>query len=58
MDLLSDPALRAARVSPAEVVRVPVPTILYLQAMAENGQGDRPIPLGPSLPTNQVRYRQ
>jgi hypothetical protein len=58
MNLLSDPAPRAVRVGPAEVVRVPVPTILYLQAMAENGHGDRPRPLGPSLPSDHVRYRQ
>jgi hypothetical protein len=43
---------------PVEVVQVPVQAILYLQAMAENGQGDRPKPLGPALPSGYVRYRQ
>lgn len=46
------------QVPPLEVVRVPVQAILYLQAMAENGQGDRPKPLGPALPSGHVRYRQ
>ena len=43
---------------PCEVLVVPVQAILYLQAMAENGQGDRPKPLGPALPSGYVRYRQ
>jgi hypothetical protein len=43
---------------PSEVLVVPVQAILYLQAMAENGQGDRPKPLGPALPSGYVRYRQ
>ncbi len=58
MDLLFDPAVRPTGARPAEVVRVPVPTILYLQAMAEHGEGDQPKPLGPALPPDQVRYRQ
>ncbi len=58
MDLLSDLALRVARVRPAEVVRVPVATILYLQPMAEHGSNDRPRSLGPALPCDQVCYRQ
>lgn len=43
---------------PSEVLVVPVQAILYLQAMAENGQGDRPKPLGPALSSGYVRYRQ
>jgi len=43
---------------PVEVVKVPVQAILYLQAMAENGQGDRPKPLGYALPSGYVRYQQ
>lgn len=43
---------------PAEVVRVPVQAILYLQAMAENGLGDRPKPRGPALPCGHVSYLQ
>lgn len=39
-------------------VRVPVQAILYLQAMAENGDGDQPKPRGPALPSNHVRYWQ
>ena len=58
MDLLSDAALRSSRVRPAEVVRVPVPTILYLQPMAEHGSGDRPRSLGPAVPCDHVSYRQ
>ena len=40
------------------MVRVPVKTILYLQAMAENGLDDRPKSLGPALPSGHVLYRQ
>jgi hypothetical protein len=43
---------------PVEVVKVPVQAILYLQAIAENGQGDRPKPLGYALPSGYVRYQQ
>ncbi|MEB3242817.1 MAG: hypothetical protein VKO44_04195 [Cyanobacteriota bacterium] len=43
---------------PSELVRVPVRTFLYRQAMAENGQGDRPLPLGPAPPFGHVRYWQ
>lgn len=43
---------------PSEVVVVPVQAILYIQAMAENGQGDRPKPLGPALPSGYVCYPQ
>lgn len=46
------------RPMPSEVVVVPVQAIVYLQAMAENGQADRPKPLGPALPCGHVRYRQ
>ena len=50
--------LAPPQVLPSVVVGVPVQAILYLQAMAENGQGDRPKPLGPALPAGYVRYRQ
>jgi hypothetical protein len=46
------------QVLPSEVVRVPVRAILYLQAMAENGHGDRPKPLGPAFPCGHVCYQQ
>jgi hypothetical protein len=55
---MKDPNGEALAVLPDEVLRVPVQAILYLQAMAENGQGDRPKPLGPALPGGYVRYRQ
>lgn len=58
MELLSDLAVSPLRARSAEVVRVPVKTLLYLQAMAENGQGDRPKPLGPALPWGHVCYWQ
>ncbi|MEB3335794.1 MAG: hypothetical protein VKP70_12530 [Cyanobacteriota bacterium] len=58
MEMLSCPAGAAARVFSPEVVRVPVKVILYRQAMAENGQGDRPLPLGPALPFDHVWYQQ
>jgi hypothetical protein len=49
---------RPLRPLPSEVVVVPVQAILYLQAMAENGQGDRPKRLGPALPSGYVCYPQ
>lgn len=55
---MKDPNGETLAVLPDEVVRVPVQAILYLQAMAENGHGDRPKPLGPALPGGYVRYRQ
>jgi hypothetical protein len=58
MEFLSDLAFSPLRARSAEVVRVPVKTILYWQAMAENGQGDRPKPLGPALPRDHVCYWQ
>ncbi|MFN9623244.1 MAG: hypothetical protein ACK587_10495 [Cyanobacteriota bacterium] len=58
MEQLSDLAVTSPQARSAEVVRVPVKTILYLQAIAENGQGDRPKPLGPALPWGHVCYRQ
>lgn len=58
MERLSDRAVSPPRARSTEVVRVPVKTILYVQAMAENGQGDRPKPLGPALPWGHVCYQQ
>jgi hypothetical protein len=58
MDVIANPVVCPSRARSAEVVRVPVPTILYLQAMVENGQGDRPKPMGPTLPIGHVCYRQ
>ena len=58
MRVLREPAVSPARAKPEELVRVPVKTILYLQAMAENGQDDRPKSLGPALPWGHVCYRQ
>jgi hypothetical protein len=58
MELCSDRVVSPLRGRSAEVVRVPVKTILYVQAMAENGQGDRPKPLGPALPWGHVCYQQ
>jgi hypothetical protein len=58
MDVVTHPAVsRVNRVS-AEVVRVPVTTLLYQQAMAEHGEGDRPRPMGFGLPSGHVSYRQ
>ncbi|MFN9628759.1 MAG: hypothetical protein ACK59A_00800 [Cyanobacteriota bacterium] len=58
MEILTCPAGNAARLLSAEVVRVPVRVMLYRQAMAENGHGDQPKPLGPALPFNHVCYQQ
>jgi hypothetical protein len=58
MDVSRESAVCPPPVRSVEVVRVPVKTILYVQAMAENGRGDRPKPLGPTLPCDQVCYRQ
>jgi hypothetical protein len=58
MDVFCESAVIPPLARSAEVVRVPVQTILYLQPMAENGQGDRARPLGPALPRDHVRYRQ
>jgi hypothetical protein len=58
MEVLNDPAVRCHRPRSEEVVRVPVKTILYLQAMAENGREDRPKSLGPALPASHVLYQQ
>ena len=58
MEVLNDPAVHWHRARSEEVVRVPVKTILYLQAMAENGLDDRPKSLGPALPAGHVLYQQ
>jgi hypothetical protein len=58
MEGLSDLAVSLPRAKSAKVLRVPVKTILYLQAMAENGQEDRPMSLGPAYPWNHVCYQQ
>ena len=58
MEVLNDPAVRWHRARSEEVVRVPVKTLLYLQAMAENGLDDRPKSLGPTLPSGHVLYQQ
>ena len=58
MEVLNDPAVRCHRARSEEVVRVPVKTILYLQAMVENGREDRPKALGPALPAGHVLYQQ
>ena len=58
MEVLSNPAVHPRQARRAEVVRVPVKTILYLQAMAENGRDDRPKSLGPALPWDHVYYQQ
>ncbi len=52
------PSIDGARLLPSEVVRVPLRSILYLQAMAENGRGDQPKPRGHALPFGHVCYRQ
>ena len=58
MEVLNDPAVRCHRARSEEVVRVPVKTILSLQARAENGREDRPKSLGPALPAGHVLYQQ
>ena len=58
MEVLPNPAVSAPRTGSTEVVRVPVKTILYRQAMAEHGEGDRPKSLGPALPSGHIRYWQ
>ncbi len=58
MDMSRESAVCPPLARSAEVVRVPVKTILYVQAMAENGLGDRPKSLGPALPHDHVRYWQ
>jgi hypothetical protein len=58
MEMLSRPAVSAPRAWSPQIVRVPVRATLYRQAMAENGQGDRPQPLGPALPSGHVCYQQ
>lgn len=58
MDMSREPAVGPPLARSVELVRVPVRTLLYRQAMAENGRGDRPKPLGPSLPCDQICYLQ
>jgi hypothetical protein len=58
MEIASRSAVSPACAWSPQIVRVPVRTTLYRQAMAENGQGDRPQPLGPALPSGYVCYAQ
>ncbi|MEB3317152.1 MAG: hypothetical protein VKO39_03290 [Cyanobacteriota bacterium] len=58
MEVLSNPSVSLCQARRTEVVRVPVKTILYLQAMAENGREDRPKSLGPALPWGHVYYQE
>jgi hypothetical protein len=58
MDVLIFPEVRPVKLLAPEVVRLPVQTFLYQQAMAENGQGDRPKPLGVGLPWGHVFHQQ
>jgi hypothetical protein len=58
MDAFTDPVVSLSRAWSPTLVRVPVKTIVFQQAMAENGEGDRPRPLGPAMPSGHVRYRQ
>lgn len=58
MEMLSPLAVSPPGAWSPQIVRVPVQAIRYRQAMAENGQGDRPQPLGPALPSGHVCYWQ
>jgi hypothetical protein len=58
MDVATPSAVSGVKLLSPAVVRVPVKTILYRQAIAENGQGDGPKPIGVALPSGHISYPQ